>query len=451
MNQAIIFASEEAEQLLLGRMLNNENDCNHCLEHLNPDNLFFSENKNVFELIADLKENKKAITLITLKEALKDSELSKKVGGFPYITSLMTLAPSPIFLEEYIKIVKDYWGKREFSRMVADFSLKLKANKSFNLEKTLASFPKKIDSISRSLVSNHSISFSEISRGGERSFIADYGFRREYFKKNNKPYVDGVSTGYIDLDNMLGGFLNSNLLILASRPGMGKTALALNFAKKVADHVPVGFISLEMTSNQLYERILSMETGVSGSRIREGKSSDLEWEKLKKAEKEISNLPIFVTEGCYELKEICTKARFLKKEMGIKFLIIDYVQLMSAKGENRLAEVSAITRSLKNLSIELHIPILGLAQLSRKVEERADHRPFLSDLRESASLEHDADSVLFLLRQDYYDKYTNPGQAELIIAKNRHGQTGEVLLSFIHESGNFLDFSKEDALNDQGF
>ncbi|MDX8430207.1 MAG: replicative DNA helicase (plasmid) [Candidatus Algichlamydia australiensis] len=451
MGKQLVFASEESERIILGRMLNDERDRDFSFEHLSVEKFFYTQHKQLFELISQLKKKNISVTTVTLIEELKDPELAKKVGHMSFITGLMNLAPSPVLLEDYIQIVKDNWAKREVASTINHLNTSLKNDASFNIESVLSSLPKKLESISRSLVSRHSVSFTEISRGGEKSFIDEYAFRRKYFQENNKPFVDGVSTGYLDVDSMLGGFLNSNLIILASRPGMGKTALALNFSKKVAEKHPVGFISLEMTANQLYERILSMETGISGSRIREGKTSDLEWGKLKEAEKEVSKLPIFVAEGCHELKEICSKARFLKKEMGIQFLIIDYVQLMSAKGENRLAEVSAITRSLKNLSIELHIPILGLAQLSRKVEERADHRPFLSDLRESASLEHDADSVLFLLRQDYYDKDAGPGKAELIIAKNRHGQTGDVALSFIHESGNFLDYTGEDTFYDQGF
>ncbi|MCB1116857.1 MAG: DnaB-like helicase C-terminal domain-containing protein, partial [Chlamydiia bacterium] len=355
-----------------------------------------------------------------------------------------------IHLQSYIAILKNHWVKREILEEVKKLSSEIHA--AHDMPSFLEQFTNRFNSISKNLSLDSAYSFAEISAlHGDSGYLSELKFRRDYFIKNKKAFVDGVPTGYSDLDETIGGFGNSNLIIIASRPGMGKTALALNFASRIAPSCPLGFISLEMSSIQLYERMLSMKAEVAGDIIREGKSNESDWKRIQEAEPSIAQLPIFIQEGGYFLNDLTTKVRHLKEEKGIKLLIIDYLQLLRATGETRLMEVSNITRDLKNLAMELHIPIVCLAQLSRKVEERTNHKPLLSDLRESGSIEQDADVVMFLVRQDYYDKNEKPGEANLIIAKNRHGKTGEVSLHFSKNYAKFEPLLKGDFESDDLF
>lgn len=432
----IEIASQDSEALLLGRMVNSGEDRKACCGFLGDHHFFFQEHRILFHSLSILEAENKPCELHLLIEFLKRKDLLDKVKGANYLLELAQTAPSPIDLESYSFILKECWAKRTAIEEVKKFSLSL--SKAQNVSVFLEEFSKKFVSISKNITPNTIRTFAEVSAlEGSRGYLAELAFRREYFRKHKKPFVDGISSGYVDLDNTIGGFGNSNLIILASRPGMGKTALALNFAQRIAINHPIGIVSLEMSSIQLYERMVSMEAEVPGAAIREGRSTDKEWERIEKFEPNISRLSIYIQEGSYFLKELVSKARNLKEEKGIKLLIIDYLQLLRAAGENRLMEISNITRDLKNLAMELHIPIVCLAQLSRKVEERTNHRPLLSDLRESGTIEQDADVVMFLLRDDYYDENHRPGEANLIVAKNRHGKTGDIILHF---SKNFAKF-----------
>ena len=436
MPDTIEVASQDAEALLLGRMINSNEDRKTCCGFLRDHHFFFPEHRILFRSLSVLEAESKPCELHLLIEFLKKKELIDKVKGAPYLLELAQTAPSSIDLESYSSILKECWAKRTAIEEVKKFSISL--SKAQDVSAFLEEFSKKFVSISKDITSNTTHSFAEVSTlEGSSGYLAELAFRREYFKKHKKPFVDGVSSGYVDLDNTIGGFGNSNLIIIASRPGMGKTALALNFAQRIASNHPIGVVSLEMSSIQLYERMLSMESEVPGDAIREGRSTDEEWERIEKSEPQISRMSIYIQEGSYFLKELVTKARNLKEEKGIKLLIIDYLQLLRASGENRLIEISNITRDLKNLAMELHIPIVCLAQLSRKVEERTNHRPLLSDLRESGTIEQDADVVMFLLRDDYYDENHHPGEASLIVAKNRHGKTGDVMLHFSKKFAKF--------------
>jgi replicative DNA helicase len=429
MPDTIEIASQDAEMLLLGRMINSDEDRKTCCGSLRDSLFFFSEHRILFQSLCILELEKKPSDLHLLIEFLKRKELLDKVKGASYLLDLAQSAPSPLDLESYFSILKECWAKRSAIEEVKKFSSEI--SKAQDISSFLEELSKKFISISKNITSSSTHSFAEVSAlEGGSGYLAELAFRREYFKKHKKPFVDGVSSGYLDLDNTIGGFGNSNLIIIASRPGMGKTALALNFAQRIAADHPIGIVSLEMSSIQLYERMLSMEAEVPGDAIREGRSTDKEWKRIEKFEPLISSMPIYIQEGSYFLKELIVKSRKLKEEKGIKLLIIDYLQLLRASGESRLMEISNITRDLKNLAMELHIPIVCLAQLSRKVEERTNHRPLLSDLRESGTIEQDADVVMFLLRNDYYDENDHPGEANLIVAKNRHGKTGDVMLHF---------------------
>lgn len=436
MSETIDIASLDAEALVLGRMINSKEDRRAVCGSLHAHHFFYSEHRLLFSTLFKFYEEDKPNEVYLLLEFLKNEGLLEKIKGADYVLSLAQTAPSPIHLPSYIAIIKNNWAKREALEEVKKFSVEI--SRTQDIPSFLDSFSKRFANLSKNLSASSIASFSEISASyGKAGYLSELIFRREYFQKHKKPFVDGVSSGYPDLDETIGGFGNSNLIILASRPGMGKTALALNFAQRISKEHSMGFVSLEMSSIQLYERMLSLEAEVPGDVIREGRSNDQEWKKILNAEPNIFKLPIYIQEGSCFLNELTTKARHLKEEKDIKLLFIDYLQLIRASGETRLMEISNITRDLKNLAIELHIPIVCLAQLSRKVEERTNHRPLLSDLRESGSIEQDADVVMFLMRPDYYDDNDRPGEADLIIAKNRHGKTGDISLYF---SKNFAKF-----------
>ncbi|WP_194848448.1 replicative DNA helicase [Candidatus Neptunochlamydia vexilliferae] len=448
MTETMEIASQEAEALILGRMINSIEDRKACCESIQRHHFFYAEHQTLFDALSHLNKEDKPSETQLLIEYLKSHDLIEKAKGADYVFDLAQTAPSPIHLQSYVTILNSNWAKREALSEVKKFSAEI--GKTHDVPSFIENFSKRFSAISKNLLKSTSQSFAEISAlEGESGYLAELAFRREFFQKHNKPFVDGVSTGYDALDRTIGGFGNSNLIIIASRPGMGKTALALNFAQKVSKNHPVGIVSLEMSSIQLYERMLSMESGVAGDTIREGRTTGQEWKTIERVEPQISRLPIFIQEGSCFLNDITAKIRHLKEEKGIKLLIIDYLQLIRGTGETRLVEISTITRDLKNLAMELHIPIVCLAQLSRKVEERTNHRPLLSDLRESGSIEQDADVVTFLLRPDYYDENDRPGEADLIIAKNRHGKTGEVALHFSKSFAKFDPLiTKEDTDND---
>lgn len=436
MSNTIEIASLDAETLILGRMINSSDDRKVCCETIKDRHFFYSEHKTLFNVLFQFYGQNKPNEIHLLLEHLKSEKLLEKVKGIDYILSLSQTAPSPIHLPSYISILKHNWAKREALEEVKKFSAEI--TKAQDVPSFLENFSKRFATLSKNLSTSSAFSFAEISAlQGESGYLSELAFRRDYYREHKKPFVDGVSTGYPDLDATIGGFGNSNLIILASRPGMGKTALALNFAHRIATNHPIGFISLEMSSIQLYERMLSLESEIPGDVIREGRATDREWSEIEKAEPLIAKLPIFIQEGSCFLNELTTKIRQLKEEKDLKLVFIDYLQLIRASGETRLMEISNITRDLKNLALELHIPIICLAQLSRKVEERTNHRPLLSDLRESGSIEQDADVVMFLLRPDYYDEGDRPGETDLIVAKNRHGKTGDTALYF---SKNFAKF-----------
>ena len=445
MGDTITISSLETEQLVLGAMLVAKRDCTIACESLTKKHFYDPKHCLIFSTLFQFnQENRPTDSHLIAKQLEKEGKL-KEIGGVQYLVDLAHLVGGGIYVEEYIKILKDLWAKRASIDEIEKFHSSL--DKVSSVTEWIDRHAKTLRNISQESFNASSISFNHISKGiGAAGYLKSRKRRLEYFRKNKMPFLDGVATGYPDLDRLLGGFGNSNFIVLAGRPGMGKTAIALNFVRHVANSNPVGFISLEMTSEQLYERMISMETRIAGDKIREGRLSDEEWAKLIQIEPNVASLPIYLHEGSHNLNDLISKVRAMKEQQGICLLVIDYLQLINASGETRFLEIANITRDLKNLSVELHIPILCLAQLSRKVEDRPGHRPLLSDLRENGCIEQDADSVLFIVRQDYYDEHNRPGEADLIVAKNRHGKTGETVFYFNKDAAKFESF--ENAKND---
>ncbi|HEY4832968.1 MAG TPA: replicative DNA helicase, partial [Waddliaceae bacterium] len=387
-------------------------------------------------------------------EELKRQNKLQAVGGPGYVTTLAQYAGTSAHIEEYVYIVHD---KSLLRRMIhASQIVEKKAlDEPHDVMQTLDEAQQLFFQISQSSKTMQGVLIGEILTGvkseSSMPFLEELEKRQEKFRElgPNDSGITGISTHFVDLDKILNGFNNSNLMILAARPAMGKTALAINLAENICfkNNIPVGIFSLEMSAEQLVHRIIASQSEVEAEKIKRGNISPEEFQRINESVHTIKNHPLVVDDqpglGITDLR---ARARRMKESYGIGFLVVDYLQLLSGSGsyranESRQLEISEISRGMKNLARELNIPILCLSQLSRKVEERQGHRPMMSDLRESGSLEQDSDVVMFLFRREYYDKNDKPGMAELIIAKNRHGPIGNVNLAYRKEIVQFANFT----------
>ena len=418
----------QAEKSVLGAILIDSSALNLVAEFLSPNYFYHPENGIIYEAMLKLFEKQEPIDLLTLKNELKKEGKLKKVGGKAYLSELIDSVPTSAYIEHYGRIVKDQHTKRK----IIEVSSRL-VEKSFDdkgdVEKLLDMAEGEIFALSQEHLKKDFIELKEA--------LAESFERLEKFMKEGRS-LRGLSTGLSPLDLKLAGMQNSNLLVLAARPGLGKTTLALNIALSVAlkEKVPVGFFSLEMSKEELVDRLLVGQSDIDAWRLKTGRLSDDDYKRLTEAMGELSDAPLFIddTPGS-SILEMRSKARKLRAESGLRFLIVDYLQLATAghRFESRVQEVSYISQGLKNLARELKIPILALSQLSRAVEQRGSKKPQLADLRESGAIEQDADIVMFLYREsDDNDDLLNEKKklVKLSIAKHRNGPTGELDLMF---------------------
>jgi replicative DNA helicase len=430
----------EAERSVLGAILIHNEAFNHAAEVLEPRDFFRDAHRRIFEKMVQLNERNEAIDLVTLKEALNRSRELDEVGGPAYITALVDGLPRATNVEYYARIVKEKATLR---------------NLIFASNKILASAYEAEDDPDVILDGAEHAIFSIAENRVREGFISMRDLAHQSFETieqahARKELITGVPSGFRNLDELTSGFQRGDLVIVAARPSVGKTALVLNVAQHVGTKEyngrkrTVGIFSLEMSKEQLFLRMLTSEANIDGHRLRTGFLLEKDWGRLSHALGTLSETKIYIddTPGIGVL-EMRAKARRLMAEHGLDLLIVDYVQLMQARGrfDNRTLELGAISRSLKGLAKELNIPILVISQLSRAPESRSDHRPLLSDLRESGALEQDADVVVLLFRADQYPdaKPEEQGIAELNIAKQRNGPTGLVKLAFIREQTRFAD------------
>jgi len=438
--------SREAEQAVLGAMLQNEDACLAALEHLRDINFYFPAHRVIFSAIESLEKSSIPADIITVTDALVRMGKIEDAGGAEYITELTENIPSFSNIEYYTSIVRQKYILRKLIEVGNDIaSLSFNNSNSENgnsIDEILDEAEKKIYEVS------HQKNKSEFQPISDIIFTV-YDEIEEASKHNNS--VIGLSTGYIDLDAMLSGFQHSNLIILAARPSMGKTTLALNMASKAAFNlnVPVAMFSLEMSNSELVKKIMAQESGVSLSAIQKGMISQSDWSKIKMATNKIYNSKLFLEDtSSLTIMEIRARARKLKARYPeLALIVIDYIQLISSNNNdiNRQQQISDISRGLKLLARELDIPIIALSQLNRSSETRTDKRPMLSDLRESGAIEQDADVVMLLYRDDYYKKDSQyKGVTEVIIAKHRSGPTGTVNLLFNPKCSKFMDYSDQD-------
>ncbi|MDQ4100172.1 MAG: replicative DNA helicase [Chloroflexota bacterium] len=424
----------EAEQSVLGSILIDRDAIIRIASYVKPDDFYISANGRVYQAILDLYNRREPTDFVTLSDELERKGQLDDIGGIGYLSSLLNSVPTAVHVEYYGRIVE----RTATLRRLIDAGTRIVGigyREEVAAEDALDAAERALFEVSQRRTTRDFVSIAE---------VLDRFFDQIEYLQQHRGDVVGVPTGFADLDQLTGGLQRSDLIILAARPSMGKTALALGLAygAAVQHGKTVGIFSLEMSAEQLVQRLLSTETGVDSHRLRLGQIDDSEWERISRALGRLSEANIFIDDSANAaVMDVRSKARRLQAEHGVDMIIVDYLQLMSGRrSDNRVQEISEISRGLKGLARELNVPVIALSQLSRAVESRSDHRPMLSDLRESGSIEQDADIVMFIYRDDKYDENSEKkGIAEVIVAKHRNGPVGSVNLRFFERTARFAD------------
>lgn len=446
--------SKESEMMVLGCMLTSVNGLNIAADGLDESDFYYTEHKIIFDVLKTAYKSDKPADIHLVCEELKRQDKLKSVGGAAYVTTLAQYAGTSAYIEEYTEIVRN---KAILRRMISASQVveKKALDEPQDVQGTLDEAQQLFFQISQTANPGNGKLLGQILSGvkaeSSTPFLKALEEKQARYNERGpeESGISGIPTGLVDLDNMINGLNNSNLMILAARPAMGKTALAVNLAEHVCfkNNMSVGVFSLEMSAEQLVNRIICSQAEVESDKIKTGNLSGIEFQRIVSAVHMMQDhVMVIDDQPGLKITDLRARARRMKETYGIGFLVIDYLQLITGSGssrgqENRQNEISEISRLLKNLARELNIPILCLSQLSRKVEERPGHRPMMSDLRESGSIEQDADIVFFLLRREYYDPMDKPGMAELIVAKNRHGGVGHVNLTYRKEIVQFANYT----------
>jgi|TARA_B110000967_G_scaffold80854_1_gene83595 replicative DNA helicase len=433
--------SDEAELAVLGSMLSSKEAVSKSIQHLKSEYFYKSAHNKVFSVMLNLFDKGEPIDTVSVIEALKKNNELESVGGSYFITGLVEAVPTAAHVERYSKIVTEKALLRKLISLSHDI-----AKEAYDDSQDIAVI---LDSVEQSIfsITNNRMQtgFTQIN-----NVVVDALEKLEIIRASGGSVI-GVPSGLLDLDDMTSGFQDGDLIIVAGRPGMGKTALALSMLRNAAleAEIGVGMFSLEMANHQLAMRLLCAEARVDSHFVRTGKLPAKLWKNLGISAGDLENAPIFLDDTpALSVLELRAKARRLKAEHNIGMIIVDYLQLMQGpKGvESRQQEISVISRSLKALAKELSIPVIALSQLSRAVEQRADRKPQLSDLRESGAIEQDADVVIFLYRPWIYSQEDeDEGKAEVIVAKQRNGPTGSLKATFISKYARFENFSQTDT------
>lgn len=426
--------NQEAEQAVLGAILLDPSVLVSVNERLKPEDFYRQAHQKLFQIMNELTDKGEPVDLVTLTAELNDRKLLDEIGGVPYLNELASVVPTAANVGYYAKIVEEKAILRRLIRAATQIAASGYTGHE-ELGQILNEAERRILEISQRTI-----------RGA--GFVSIHDALLESYERIealhfNKGGISGIPTGYVDLDRMMSGLKGSELIIVAARPSMGKTAFALNLAQNVGVRAgkTVAIFSLEMAASQLVTRMLAAEGNIDAQVFRTGNLNEEDWEKLTMAMSTLSESPIFIddTPGI-TIYDIRAKLRRLQAEHGLGLVVIDYLQLIQGRGgDSRQQEISEISRSLKLLAREFDVPVIALSQLSRAVEQRQDKRPMLSDLRESGSIEQDADVVAFLYRDDYYNEESEkPNIAELIIGKQRNGPVGKVELLFLKNYNKFL-------------
>jgi replicative DNA helicase len=428
----------EAEMAVLGSMLMDEDALSVAIETLDPDSFYKDSHKKIFQAMVDLYSANRAVDLITLTDELKRNNILDEVGGVSFLTALVNSVPTAANISHYVSIVKE----KSILRTLITNATKIVSlcyESEGNVDEVVDSAERFIFEVTNRRPQGTYLHLKEIIKDSIETIDRLY---------QKKAHVTGIPTGFIDFDSKTSGLQASDLIVIAGRPSMGKSALALGIAEYagVVEKMPIAFFSLEMSKEQLVQRMLCAHAKVDAHKVRTGYLASSDWPRLTAAAGKLSEAPIFIDDTpAISVMELRAKARRLKAHQDIRLIILDYLQLMRGSGnaENRQQEISNISRSIKALARELSVPIVAISQLSRAVEARTDHRPQLSDLRESGAIEQDADVVVLILREDYYNPAPdNEGVAEVIIAKQRNGPVGSIKLAFIKEYTRFENIAR---------
>ena len=444
MNQKVMPYSIEAEESLLGNILIYKDTIRECVEAgVVSDDFYLEKNRKIYSIMSGMFENRENVDAVSLSAKLKDFDYFDKIGGLDYLLKLADSTIDRVNTKEYIRIIKNKSLARKIIKAGEEIASDGYDGKS-DIDDVLENAEKKILDITRSRTDGDFKSGNDVFESAVKKIEAIEAAGTT---------ITGVRTRYSKLDNMTAGLQRSDLILLAARPSMGKSALALNIALNSATVTQgaCAIFSLEMPCEQLANRMLSAKAKVDGQKIRTGQLNDNEWAKIREAVQELKHQKIFFddTPGI-KVSDMYAKCRKLKQDYGLYLIIVDYIQLIQATGksESRQQEVSDISRKLKAMARELDVPLIALSQLSRTVESRTDKRPMLSDLRESGALEQDADIVMFIYREDYYKKEEERNEeredVELIIAKHRNGPIGTVNLAFEKKINAFYSISNSE-------
>ena len=445
----------DLEESVLGALMLEKDALTNVIDILKPENFYKDANKEIYQSIIDLFNDSEPIDLLTVTSQLKKNGKLEYVGGSFYVTQLTTRVNSASNIEYHARIILEQSIKRQLIEVSGEVQKEA-------YEDTTDVFD---------LLDNTEQSLFDISESHIRKNYSQVkGLMKEAIdelqaKKTRKDGITGVPSGFIDLDNITSGWQPSDLVIIAGRPSMGKTAFVLSMMRNASiDHeMPIALFSLEMSSLQIVNRLISSEAELDSDKIKKGNLKDYEWQQLLHKTDQLNNAKIFIDDTpALSILELRAKSRRLKSQHDIQCIIVDYLQLMSGEygksSGNREQEIASISRSLKAIAKELNVPVLALSQLSRAVETRGgDKRPVLSDLRESGSIEQDADMVLFIYRADRYDITEDEdgnltaGVAEVLLRKNRNGPTGKVKLKFIERFAKFADLSSNDDITTNKF
>lgn len=443
--------SKDSEMMVLGCMLTSSSSLNVGADSLDDADFYYNEHKLIFQILKNAYKSDKPADIHIVCEELKRQEKLKTIGGAAYVTSLAQYAGTSAYTEEYVSIVRNHSILRRMIYAAQNMEKKALEGPE-DVQGCLDDAQKELFQISQSNIADYGKTVEEIIIGtkseSKKSFeelLIESKIRYELLGQQSCN-VTGIPTGFIDLDRMINGLGKSNFIVLACRPSMGKTALSLNIAQNVSNHhkIPVGIFSLEMSADQLVQRMICFSSGISSTKIVTGELNQKEYDFVLETSRNIKKLPIIIDDqSSLKITDIRTRSRRMVQKDKVGLIIIDYLGLIngSTKQESRQMEISEISRMLKSLARELNVPILCCAQLSRKVEERATHRPIMSDLRDSGSIEQDADVVMFLYRREYYDPNDKPGVAEIIVSKNRHGPVGNIQLAYSKEIAKFENYT----------
>ncbi len=436
--------NQEAEQAVIGSMFLSKYALDKACETLTKDSFYNNNNAIIFDCIKNMNDQKKPIDLTTLTTELKNKNLINEIGGVEYLSEVLESVPTAANVEYYIKLVEDAAVLRRLIDVSTDITTNA-YNSDGNVNETLDEAERKILSVIKNRRSTEFKTIREVLNSTQENLEKLAATKGE---------ITGIPTGWYDIDNITTGLHGNQMIIIAARPAMGKTAFALNLATNIAINTDktVALFNMEMGAEQLASRMLSSLGQIEGKKLATGKLMNEDWKKLNEAMSQLADAKMYMddTPGI-TIGEIRSKCRRLASSSeGLGVVIIDYLQLISSSvnyGANRQQEVSDISRSLKTMAMELNVPVIALAQLSRAVDARENKRPIMSDLRESGSIEQDADIVAFLYRDDYYNKEkaidANTSISEFIIAKHRNGPTATIELLFKRDTSTFLSYQKE--------